>query len=162
MADVRSTIRSQEGALERLRRRIPGFGTYHDREARREADRVLRAFGVAQLEAAVRDLHEAIKRLPLGEIRPYQELVKVTEWVANELRHSDRGYSGFFAELAWDSETVLDSLYEQDEEIVGAVAELAAHVATAEFDPSTVESELRALQRRFADRRNKILALTRS
>lgn len=162
MADMRAKIRGQQNALERLRGCVPGFRTYYDREARREADRALRGHAVDRLEEVVRDVQQVIKRLPLAEIRPYQELVKVTEWLANEIRHADQGYSGFFDEFKWDSEQVLDRLYLQDEEIATAVAELAARVAAGEFEPSGVESELRALQRRFADRKNRILGLSRS
>jgi hypothetical protein len=57
-AKVKETIREQRNALERLIARIPGFRGYHDREARREADKLLREHGATRLERVVRELHE--------------------------------------------------------------------------------------------------------
>jgi hypothetical protein len=162
MADMRAKIKGQQNALERLRDRIPGFRDYYDREARREADRVLRNYGVDQLENAARDVQEIVKRTPLAGIRPYQDLIKTIEWLTNQIRHADQGYSGFFDEVKWDSPEVLDALYRQDEEIVEAVTDLAGRISAGEFDPAAIDGELRALQRRFADRKNRILGLARS
>jgi len=160
MVDLRSEIREQQNPLERLRSRIPGFRSYYDREARREADRALRGFGVEQLEVGVRDVQNVIKRSSLAEIRPYQELIKTIEWLANEIRHSDQGYSGFFDEFKWDSEEALDALYAQDEEIVASISQVTAQLSAGSFDAAAIEGELRAVQRRFAERRNRILALS--
>jgi hypothetical protein len=162
MADMRAKTKDQQNALERLRDRIPGFRDYYDREARREADRALRNYGVDRLENAVRDLQEIVKRTPLAGIRPYQDLIKTVEWLTNQIRHADQGYSGFFDEIKWDSPETLDALYQYDEEILEAVGELTSRIAAGEFDPTAVEGELRGLQRHFADRKNRILGLARS
>ena len=53
MADIHGTIDTQRNALERLVQRIPGFRGYYDKENRREADKLLRDYGVTLLDHVI-------------------------------------------------------------------------------------------------------------
>lgn len=159
MADVHDVILDQRNWLERILQRVPGFRGYYDRENRREADRVLRGYGVSRLDQLVSELHEVIKRSPLEELQELRGVVTRVEKLRNELRFADQGYSGFFAELKWDSVQTLDALYRIDEQIVESVTALAITVEAGEFEAIDLSRELRALERTLADRRRVILGL---
>ncbi len=161
MSDLLQTIRDQRNPLERLAQWIPGFRGYFDRENRREADKLLRDFGVTRLERMVSDLHDATKAAPLEQMDEFQEVVNQVERLQNELRHSDRGYSGFFSEIKWDDEDALAEVYERDAELVEKLVELSERTASGDFELAALRDEVRELQRAHADRRNGILDLTR-
>ncbi len=159
MADVHDVILDQRNWLERILQRVPGFRGYYDRENRREADRVLRGYGVSRLDQLISELHEVIKRSPLEELQELRGVVTRVEKLRNELRFADQGYSGFFAELKWDSVETLDALYQIDEQIIESVTALAITVEAGEFEAIDLSRELRALERTLADRRRVILGL---
>ncbi len=159
MADVHDVILDQRNWLERILQRVPGFRGYYDRENRRESDRVLRGYGVSRLDQLISELHEVIKRSPLEELQELRGVVTRVEKLRNELRFADQGYSGFFAELKWDSVETLDALYQIDEQIVESVTALAITVEAGEFEAIDLSRELRALERTLADRRRMILGL---
>ncbi len=159
MADVHDVILDQRNWLERILQRVPGFCGYYSRENRREADRVLRGYGVSRLDQLISELHEVIKRSPLEELQELRGVVTRVEKLRNELRFADQGYSGFFAELKWDSVETLDALYRIDEQIIESVTALAITVEAGEFEAIDLSRELRALERTLADRRGAILGL---
>lgn len=159
LADVHDVILDQRNWLERILQRIPGFRGYYGRENRREADRTLRSYGVAHIDSLISDLHEVIKHSPLEELQELRELITRFEKLGNELRFADQGYSGFFAELKWDSGEMLDALYRIDEQIVESVTALAITVEAGEFRASDLSREVRALERGLAQRRSTILGL---
>ncbi len=159
MADVHDVILDQRNWLERILQRVPGFRGYYDRENRREADRVLRGYGVSRLDQLISELHEVIKRSPLEELQELRDVVTRVEKLRNELRFADQGYSGFFPELKWDSVETLDALYQIDEQIVESVTALAITVEAGEFEAIDLSRELRTLERTLADRRRMILGL---
>lgn len=159
MADVHDVILDQRNWLERILQRIPGFRGYYGRENRREADRALRNYGVSRLDQLISELHEVIKRSPLEQLEELRDLITRVEKLRNELRFSDQGYSGFFAELKWDSEETLDAVYRVDEQIVESVTSLAITVEAGEFQPVDLSREVRTLERTLADRRHAILGL---
>ncbi|MGH9886850.1 MAG: hypothetical protein ACREBE_15070 [bacterium] len=159
MARVRETVREQRNALERLGARIPGFRGYLDRDARREADKLLREHGAKLLERMVRELHEVAAKSALDELDDLQELIGEVEKLRAELRFADRGYSGFFDEIKLDSEPALAAVYEKDERIVSQIEEMSAQVADVEFRAAAVRAVVKRLGLALADRRNAILGL---
>ena len=159
MADVHDTILEQRCWLEQLVQKIPGFRGYYARENRREADRLLREFGVARLETVVTQLHEAIKRGPLEQAHELRDVITLVEKLRNQLRYADQGYAGFFSELKRDSEEALDAVYRVDEQIVEVVGELAMTVDSGDFAPADLRREARALERALDERKLSILAL---
>lgn len=159
MADANDVILDQRNLLERLVQRIPGFRGYYRAESRREADRALRDFGVQRLDGVVSALHDQIKRSPLEEMQELREQVSVLEKIRNELRYADQGYCGFFSEIKWDTEEMLDAVYRYDEQVVESVLALAVSVESGELGPAELKQELRALVRALAERRSSILGL---
>jgi hypothetical protein len=159
MAKVRETIRAHENALERLASRIPGFRGYRDREARREADELLREHGARELERIVRELHEHAAKAAVDELEDVQDVVSQSEKLMRELRFADRGYSGFFDDVKLDSASALDSVYERDERIVAQIGEIAAQVESGELRVATLRALLKKLGLALADRRGAILGL---
>lgn len=159
MDDVEATIREQRNPIERIAQRIPGFRGYTERENRREADRLVRMWGVARLDHIISELHEATKRAPLGEKHDCQECVNQAEKLQAELRHADRGYSGFFSEVKWDRPENLAALHDHDLHLADALEALAERVADGELPVAELREELRALQRGLAERRHTILSI---
>jgi hypothetical protein len=159
MAKVRETISGQRNALERLVARIPGFRGYLDREARREADKVLREHGASRLERVVRELHEVAANSALDELNDLHALLNEVEKLRAELRYADRGYSGFFDEVKLDSASQLEAVYEKDERIVEQIEQIAAQVADVEFQTASVRAVVKRLGLALADRRTAILGL---
>jgi hypothetical protein len=157
--DLRQTIDSGRSPFERLVQRIPGFRGYFGRENRRQADDELREFGVSRLERMVSDLHAIVKDLPLDRIDEMRQVILQAETLRNELRYADQGYSGFFSEIKWDSEELLDAIYARDEQIVESLISLCTVIEEGEFSPPDVRRELRSLSRSVADRKTAILGL---
>ena len=159
MAKVRETIRAQENALERLASRIPGFRGYRDREARREADKLVREHGARELERIVRELHEVAAKSALDELEDVSEIVSQAEKLTRELRFADRGYSGFFDDVKLDSEQALDAVYERDERVVAQIAEIATQLESGELRVAALRALFKKLGLALADRRGAILGL---
>lgn len=159
MAKLRDSIRSQENALERVATRVPGFRGYLDREARREADKLLREHGARALERIVRELQELAAKATLAELEDVKDVVSQAEKLTRELRFADRGYSGFFDEVKLDSPAALDAVYERDERIVAQIEEIAAQVEGGELRGVALRALLKKLGLALADRRGAILGL---
>ena len=159
MADLDRVIREQRNALEALVQHIPGFRGYFDRENRREADRLIRDFGVTRLERLCSELNLATKQAPLAQMDAYHETINQAEKLRNALRHSDQGYSGFFAEIKWDDEEALQAVYCQDLELVLDIEALVSDFDPEASAPERLRGELVGLQRRLEDRRAAILGL---
>ena len=159
MARVKETIREQSNELERLATKIPGFRGYHEREARREADKLLREHGAGRLERVVRELHEIAANSALDELNALHELVNDVEKLRAELRYADRGYSGFFDEVKLDRSPALDAVYEKDERIVDQIEQISAQVADVDFQAASVRAVVKRLGLALADRRTAILGL---
>ncbi len=159
MANVRAKISEQRNALERLLMKVPGFRGYLDREARREADKLLRDHGASRLERVVRELHEIVANSALDELDDLHELINEVEKLRAELRYADRGYSGFFDEIKLDATPALDAVYEKDERIVEQIEQIAAQVADVEFQAASVRAVVKRLGLALADRRTAILGL---
>ncbi len=160
LTDLKRVIREQRNVLERLIQHVPGFRGYFDKENRREADRLVRDFGVSRLDRLVSELAEATKRAPLEQMDTYQEVTNQVEKLRNALRYADQGYSGFFQEIKWDSEEVLQEVYCYDLELVEDIEALFARVDEEDVEPDALRREVVELQRRLEDRRATILGLT--
>lgn len=117
MEDLRDKSQAQEGPLESLARKIPGFSGYFDRERRRDTDKIQREFlakRVTQLKSEMQGLQEDI--LSSGNL----SLVEILDRLGNKmdrtterLRHASYGYAGFF-DAVKVNEQELDRIYEFD------------------------------------------------
>ncbi len=159
MTDLNRVIRGQRNALEALVQHVPGFRGYFDRENRREADRLVRDFGVTRLERLCSELSETTKQAALSEMDTYQETINQAETLRNALRHADQGYSGFFAEIKWDDEDALQAVYCLDLELVLDIEALVSDFDSGAPAPERLRGELVGLKRRLEDRRAAILGL---
>ena len=159
MTDLNRVIRGQRNALEALVQHVPGFRGYFDRENRREADRLVRDFGVTRLERLCSELNETTKQAALSEMNTYQETINQAETLRNALRHADQGYSGFFAEIKWDDEDALQAVYCLDLELVLDIEALVSDFDPGAPAPERIRGELVGLKRRLEDRRAAILGL---
>ncbi len=159
MSDVNQTIRGERNFIERIVQLVPGYRGYQDRENRREADRLVRKFGVGKLDQLIAELHELTKSAPLAEKDDHQECVNQAEKLRNALQYSDRGYSGFFSEIKWDRPERLAEICERDEQIVALIATLAESIADGAIPLPDLRKELISLQRSVEARRDVILNL---
>lgn len=159
MGDAHDLILDQRNWLERIVQRVPGFRGYFGAENRREADRVLRDFGVTRLDQVVSLLQEHAKEAALEDLQELRDVINGVEKVRNELRFADRGYAGFFSEIKWDAEDLLDAVYRNDEQIVESALALAVVVEAHDYRVGDLRLELRALERALSERRSSILGL---
>ena len=165
MDDLREHIRAQEGGLERLMRKIPGFAGYKDREERRQADQMQRAH-VADSLARERDRIASVaqQQMSSGSLQGLDALDKVQglcDRVIDRIRHAAQGYGAFFDAVRIDVEA-LDRVYEHDLGLltdVAAVSEAITALATAaqSQEPlgprlAAVESQLRQLDQKLDNR----------
>ncbi|UCE87426.1 MAG: hypothetical protein JSU66_06865 [Deltaproteobacteria bacterium] len=159
MSNPNETIRGDRNLVERIVQLVPGFRGYYDRENRREADQLIRKFGVSKLDQLIAELHELTKNAPLREKDDYQECVNQAEKLRNALQYADRGYSGFFSEVKWDRPERLAALYERDEQIVALISTLAESLVEGGIPLPDLRAELILLQRTVEERRDVILNL---
>ena len=156
MNDPDSTIRGQRNALERLVQLVPGFRGYYDRENRREADRLVRHFGVSRLDRILEDLHGAVRGADLDGVGDLEPVIADVERLQNELRHADQGYSGFFDEVKWDDEELLEMVYLRDLELVERIDQLSGALRSGQVSAEQVRDRVRDLRCAFDDRRSEL------
>lgn len=126
MDDLREHIKSEEGGLERLMRKIPGFAGYKDREQRRQADQIQRGF-MADSLTRERDRLDEVGSILMahGGLRLMADVDRVRnqfDRVIERIRHSTHGYAGFYDAIRIN-EAELDRVYEHD---LGMLADIAA------------------------------------
>lgn len=153
MDDLRGHIQSEEGGLERLARKIPGFSGYKDREQRRQADQLQRAYIADSLTRERERLSDVGKVLMahggLAMLPDIDRVRNVFDKVIDRIRHATHGYSGFFDAIRID-EVELDRVYAYDVSMindVGAVGEsITALAASAEEASDATGERLRAVE----------------
>ena len=111
-------IVSQRGSFEQLVARIPGFKGYHEKNARREADTLLRRHLANELQQLVDRFAKVEKRiLDNGGLRFMSRTREVRtrlQSYVDRVRTETPGYSGMWAQIKVD-EDALDRLYAFDE-----------------------------------------------
>ena len=141
-------IRRDQGTIESLFGKLPGYKGYKEKEMRREADRLLR-------EALVRDF-----TLQMDRITPVQNAVLDNigvEWMSDfgalktslqtlidRIRHAPQGYAGFF-DAVRVKEDDLDRLEEFDRQLVGELDKVKAAIdglEAASSDPAALKAAL--------------------
>jgi hypothetical protein len=147
-----------QGFLERIANKVPGFKGYRDQELRRDADRIEREHLAAELEACKKPLDElanaATRSGSLDVINDIETARKRLDRLIAQIRHADRGYSGFFDAIKVD-EALLERVYQFD---LGLIADVQAvrGAAAAAGDPKAAVSgmiaAIDALSTRLSDR----------
>ena len=122
--DIKKRAEKQKNWIEKGLHKIPGFKGYYDRELRRDSDKLQRDFMVLKLKEGLEEFRSMIKEVTrrgdLKQLTEYGAVQKYFEKVINNIRYSDRGYTGFF-DLIKVKENELDVIYEKDLEIVESV-----------------------------------------
>lgn len=153
MDDLREHIRSEEGGLERLMRKIPGFAGYKDREQRRQADQIQRTF-IADALMRERDRLTDVGKVLMAHgglaLLPDVDRVSgVFDKVVDRIRHATHGYSGFF-DAVRINEAELDRVYEYDVAMMSDVAAVSEAItalgAAAETQAAELGERLRAVE----------------
>jgi hypothetical protein len=163
MTDGYQAARGQRNALERLGEKIPGFRGFQDRELRRDVDRLQRehlAAEVGRLESALRERARAFAdRGQLGVLSGFDRLDRKLDGLAQAVRFSDYGASGFFDPVKV-GEPALARLYEFDLALLDEVAAVAGEIEAlpapggepAEPALARLEERVRGLAERWGRR----------
>lgn len=129
--DYKDRIDSDQGSLERLVRRIPGYKGYKDRELSREADKLLRGEISAQLSQQKERLLDVQRRLSRGGglllLGDLDLAVRRLETLADTVRTATYGYSGLFDAINIREEE-LSAIYEHDSALLEQLPVLASAV----------------------------------
>lgn len=118
MSDLYNQIINDRGSFERLVARLPGFGGYLDRAARRTADRLLRDHLAEAVDRQVKRLAQVERRLldkgGMAYMTRTQEAKARLQMYHDRLKGASPGYSGFFEAIKIDA-AELDLIYGFDE-----------------------------------------------
>ncbi|MEN8222146.1 MAG: hypothetical protein ABFR36_02710 [Acidobacteriota bacterium] len=163
--DIKKRAEKQKNWIEKGLHMIPGFKGYYERELRRDSDKLQRDFIVLKLNEGLTVFREMIKdvtrKSDLKQLTEYGDIQKYFEKVINNIKYSDRGYTGFF-DLIKVKEKELDVIYEKDLEIVEAVLEfneslsLVKEIASDSDKLKKVRKSLEDIEESY-EKRNKIL-----
>lgn len=120
-------IVSQRGFLERLVARIPGFKGYHEKEARRDADTMLREQIASEIEQLVTHFNRAelkiLDKHGMVGMAKVREIKSKLQSYADLVRTAAPKYSAMFAQIKV-TEADLDKIYAFDEAQFRFVAKL--------------------------------------
>lgn len=134
MPDYRQRVEESQGGFRKLVARIPGFKGYIAKEARREADKMLRTYIGRQLDKERTRLQRLGAKLAgdgdFDAVAALEPVRMRLQTITDKIKTATYGYAGFF-DAATVNEKELDALYDFDnsllseaEIITGAVADL--------------------------------------
>ncbi len=110
-------VKAGESWLERIKRYIPGYDGYVNKDNMRELDTILRNSIAEKLESNKTHIKNAVLTLSqsgkLFETSNIEKLEKKNESIIAKLRSASRGYSGAF-DVKKINEDTLNRLYEFD------------------------------------------------
>lgn len=146
-------VEEERGFLGRLLSKIPGFRGYMEKEARRDADQLLRDTISGRLQLTRLDLsavqHALSRDIVLGI--EYAERIGRADnqlmGLISKIKDAPQGYAGFFDAVRVD-ENDLARLYEFDELMLGHSEQIAADVAAlnkAVGDGANIDEAILAL-----------------
>jgi hypothetical protein len=139
-SELYEKIVSQRGGLESLVARIPGFRGYHEKNARRQADTMLRNYIADRIDGIIRSFTRVENKI-LDDGKGLSHMSKTREVKSRLHSYRDRvatanpKYSGMFEAIKIGSEE-LDRIYAFDEAQLRYVEELQVQVGILQ---STVE-----------------------
>ena len=152
MDDMRERIRREEGGLEGLMRKIPGFAGYKDREERRQADKIQRDFMADSLTRERERLSDVGSILMshggLRYLADVDRVRNVFDRVIERIRHATYGYGGFFDAIRIN-EQELDRVYEYDLTMfhqVAAIGEAITALGAAADGQADIADRLRNVE----------------
>jgi hypothetical protein len=129
--DLRDTVESAMGGLEKLAKKIPGYKGYKDKEQRREADKLLREQLALELGDQQKRMSELqVQLLGLGQIEYVDDLdraVSKVQLLTDRVKTASYGYAGLFDAVKVKEEQ-LDALYEFDNRMLDYADDIAVSV----------------------------------
>ena len=170
MSDLQNNlnqIQSRESFLERIKRHIPGYDGYVNRDNSRELDTLLRnqlASGLSQNKAKIKNaVSNLSKNGKLFETADLDKIDKKNENAIARFRSAARGYSGAF-DIVKVKEEKLNTLYEFDSNMLSSTDNIGslftelenntAANAEAGATISKISSALDDLLKKFDEREN--------
>ena len=131
MPDYRQRVEESQGKFRQLLARLPGFKGYIAKEARREADKMLRTYIGRQLDKQRTRLQQiGAKLATAGDMDAVTALEPVRmhlQTISDKIKTATYGYAGFF-DAATVNEKELDALYDFDNSLLTGVDAIAAAV----------------------------------
>lgn len=132
---IYNQIVSQRGSVENLIAKIPGFRGYHEKNARREADRLLRDYLTGEIDRLVKRFNRVEnKMLDAGGMKYMtrtREIKAKLQAYSERVETANPGYSAMFAEVKIGNEE-LDRLYAFDEAQMQYVLKVETSLDTLE------------------------------
>lgn len=128
LQDKLGKIKSKESFLEKIKRFIPGYDGYVNRDNSRELDTILRNKLASFLEQNKTKIKNTVSNLSKGgklfESADIDKIDKKNENVIAKFRSAARGYSGAF-DVAKIKEEKLNMLYEFDSSLLADVESIS-------------------------------------
>lgn len=138
MADLNSTlqqVKSKENFFEKIKRWIPGYDGYVNRDNSRELDNMLREKLAVELDSNHMKLKNTIltlaQRGKLFESDGIDKVDKRLQTAVNKFRSAARGYSGAF-DVVKVKDDKLNMLYEFDSNLLDDVQQISNTCTTME------------------------------
>lgn len=172
MADFKDVISDQQGWLEWLVSKIPGYHGYKDKEMRREADVLLREQLATELREQLSRAEDVTTQLLTGPgISQLDDMGQGNtrlQTLIDKVKTASQGYAGFFDPVRI-KENELDALYEFDygllmqmETISQAIDQVQKAIDEGEGIPAAVRNYIKTvtdLSNLFDTRRQKMIDL---
>lgn len=170
MSDLQSqlnAVKSNESWLEKIKRYIPGYDGYVNKDNARELDTMVRNQLASKLEENKARIKNTVSSLSkngrLFETSDIDKIDKKNENCIGQFKSAARGYSGVF-DVVKIKEDKLNRIYEFDEALLSDVTNINALFSALENnaaanldvrgDVSKVSSALDELLRKFQEREN--------
>ena len=157
MPDYRQRVLDSQGKFRQLVARLPGFKGYVAKEARREADKMLRSHIGRELDKQRTRLHKVGTKLAnAGSFDAVSEVESVRlklQTVTDKIKTASYGFAGFF-DAATVNEPELDALYEFDNSMLNHVQAIAAAVdglVAAAREPKPLDEAIAAVETTIED-----------
>lgn len=165
--ELKQKVLSSTNSLQDLMKKIPGYEGYHNREARREADKIQRNHIAACLKKEKERLMDLAGPLSRGRdldaVTEMDRVTKIFDKITDRIRHADYGYAGFFDAIKIN-EAELDKMYEFDAALLGNVSSIGEAVTALESTIDSgegltqrikaIEKSVKELDKKFDEREN--------
>jgi hypothetical protein len=131
MPDYRPRVEESQGSFRKLVARLPGFKGYIAKEARREADKMLRTYIGRQLDQQRTRMQQLGTKLAtsgnLNAVTALEQVRMRLQTISDKIKTATYGYAGFF-DAATVNEKELDALYDFDNSLMAEVDAITAAV----------------------------------
>jgi hypothetical protein len=152
MADFYHKITADQGSVEELIRKIPGFKGYFEREDRREADRLLRDYLVRVFEEQLAEFNRIQRDLvDAGGIEYMERAQRVDTKLRtfiDRIAAAARGYAGLFDAIKIEQDD-LQRVYAFDQALLGYQDQLVAGLAQLDKAVGSEETDVGAVLRQL-------------